>query len=228
LSDHEFLVLERENRGIGGDNPSGADPILAASGLKRIYRIDISGATDVSGISLRGTNGLTTPAIPGNPDPAINIIPVAKTPFIDLRREILDAGLPLPEKIEGITFGPQLSNGKFAFIVGTDNDFSVTQAGAVVGGGGAILPVQYEIYKSGTNLRFTPLDNPNVSYVNITNAAGADYLVDQGPVPAGYEPLPSYLYSFAAVPEPSTGMLLLVGTGFGVGYRFARRRRKLR
>jgi hypothetical protein len=213
LNDHEFLILERENRGVGGDNPSGADPILSASGLKRVYRVDISGATDVRNISLIGTNGLTTPAVAGNPDPPITIVPAAKIPFIDLRGEILAAGLPLPEKIEGITFGPQLNNGRYAFIVGTDNDFSVTQAGTVVGGGGAILPVQYEIYKNGSDVRFTPLDNPNITYVNIANPAGADYLIDQGPLPAGFLPHPSYLYSFAAVPEPSMLSLALIGLG---------------
>ena len=223
LNDHEFLVLERENRGIGSDNANGLDPILSASGLKHVYRVDISAATDVRNISLRGTNSLTTPAIPGNPDPPITIVPVTKTSFLDLRQEILDAGLPLPEKIEGTTFGPRLNNGLFAFIAGTDNDFSVTQAGTVVGGGGAILPVQYEIYKKGPDVRFTPLDNPNVTFTNITNTAGADYLVDQGPLPPGFVPHATDLYSFAAIPEPSTWVLALLA--LPLAYRARRWRR---
>jgi hypothetical protein len=40
----EFLVLERDNRGIGVDDPAGTSVV----GSKRIYRIDISDATDVS------------------------------------------------------------------------------------------------------------------------------------------------------------------------------------
>jgi hypothetical protein len=34
---------------------------------------------------------------------------------------------PIYEKIEGVTFGPKLSNGDYALVVITDNDFSVTQ-----------------------------------------------------------------------------------------------------
>lgn len=221
LNDHEFLILERENRGLGSDNPSGVDPILSASGLKHVYRIDVSGATDVRSISLQGTNSLTTPVLPGNPDPPITIVPVTKTSFLDLRREILDAGLTMPEKIEGITFGPQLTNGLYALIAGSDNDFSVTQAGTVIGGGGAILPVQYEIYKNGTDVRFTPLDNPSISFVNILDPTNvATYLVDQGPVPAGFEPHPTNLYSFAVVPEPATVSLALI---LGVSLALARK-----
>src|ERR1043166_3913922 len=45
LNDHEFLVLERNNRGVGvGATLNTAD--------KRVYKIDITGATDVSSIDL--------------------------------------------------------------------------------------------------------------------------------------------------------------------------------
>ena len=49
---HEFLVLERDNRGIGVDNPNGrvrsGRSALGVVGTKRVYKIDITGATDVS------------------------------------------------------------------------------------------------------------------------------------------------------------------------------------
>lgn len=219
LNDHEFLMIERDNRGFGSENVTGNDPILSAVGLKHVYRVNINGATDVSNISLKGTNSLTTPVLAGNPDPPIDIVPVTKTSFLDIRSALLASGLPIPEKIEGITFGPQLNNGMFAFIIGSDNDYSVTQAGTVVGGGGERLPVQYEIYNRGSEVLFTPLDNKNVTYVNILDTAAANYLVDQGPLPAGFAPQPSYLYSFAAIPEPATGLLAIVASVCLMGLR---------
>ena len=48
INDTEFLVLERDNRGIGVDDPIGA----RAVGSKRIYKINITGASDVTGIPL--------------------------------------------------------------------------------------------------------------------------------------------------------------------------------
>jgi hypothetical protein len=112
INDHEFLVLERDNRGLGIDDPMGL--ILVSS--KRIYRIDISGATDVSRISLKGTNTLPQ-----------GVEPVSKKLFIDVIPELKAAGVPVPEKMEGIAIGPRLADGTYELLVGTDNDFSVTQ-----------------------------------------------------------------------------------------------------
>lgn len=112
INDHEFLVLERDNRGLGVGDPVGATPVSS----KRVYRIDLSGATDVSNITLAGTNSL-----PGN------VIPASKTLYIDMAAAFQAGGYPVPEKIEGVAIGPQLADGSFAIIAGTDNDFSVTQ-----------------------------------------------------------------------------------------------------
>ena len=117
LSDTEFLVLERDNRGRGVDNPTGINP---GPLHKRIYKIDISAATDVSEISLVGTNDVL---------PA-GVIAVGKTLFLDLLEAIDGAGHWQPEKIEGFAVGPQLPNDKRLYIAGTDNDYSVTQTGA--------------------------------------------------------------------------------------------------
>ena len=118
LNDTEFLVLERNNRGIGvGANPSSPD--------KRVYRIDIAGATDVSGIDL--DSGATYVAV--TKDPAI---------FINLGSNTLPAlGSKSPEKWEGLTIGPQLSDGSYVMVAGTDNDYSVTQNGS---------NVQFDVY----------------------------------------------------------------------------------
>ena len=117
LNDRQFLVLERDNRGIGVDNPAGSIPV----GTKRVYKIDLTGATDVSNISLAGTNNLPAGVIPVNK---------SSTPFLDIAAALQAAGKPIPEKFEGLAIGPKLADGSYAVLVGTDNDFSVTQTGA--------------------------------------------------------------------------------------------------
>ena len=117
LSNGTLLVLERDNRGLGVDDPTATAPV----GSKRLYRIDLAGATNVAGISLAGTNDL----------PA-GVVPVGKTatPFLDIAAALRAAGLTVPEKIEGFAFGPRLADGSHTLILATDNDFSVTQNGA--------------------------------------------------------------------------------------------------
>src|SRR5262249_25995499 len=112
INDHEFLVLERDNRGFGIDDPTGSTPVST----KRIYRIDIAGATNVSGITLAGTN--TLPA---------GVVPVGKKLFTDLLPQLITAEARVPEKIEGLTVGPRLADGTYELLIASDNDFSVTQ-----------------------------------------------------------------------------------------------------
>lgn len=115
LNDHEFLVLERDNRGFGVEDPTSSQPI----GSKRVYKIDINGATDVSDISLAGTNKL----------PA-GVTAVSKSLFIDIAASLQATGQIVPEKFEGLAIGPKLADGSYALLIGTDNDFSVTQTGS--------------------------------------------------------------------------------------------------
>jgi hypothetical protein len=112
LNNSEFLVLERDNRGVGVDDPTGNNPI----GSKRTFKIDLAGATDVSNISLAGTNSL----------PA-DVTPVSKSLYFDIAALLSAAGQKIPEKIEGLAIGPKLADGSYAVLVATDNDFSVTQ-----------------------------------------------------------------------------------------------------
>lgn len=110
VNDHEFFVLERNNRGIGvGATLATAD--------KEVYRIDIAGATDVSSIDLDAAGAVFTP--------------VAKSAAVlDLDANTLAAlGNRSPEKWEGLAIGPQLANGNWLLLAGTDNDYSVTQNG---------------------------------------------------------------------------------------------------
>ncbi|MBC8167011.1 MAG: esterase-like activity of phytase family protein [Bryobacteraceae bacterium] len=107
-----FLVVERDNRGVGVDDPTGSRPI----GSKRVYEINIGGATDVSNISLSGLNNLPN-----------GVIAVSKVLHLDIQAALAALGLTIPEKIEGITVGPKLVNGDYLLLIGNDNDFSITQ-----------------------------------------------------------------------------------------------------
>jgi hypothetical protein len=108
LGDKDFLVLERNNRGIG----VGA---TLSPPMKLVYRISVANAVDVSGIALSNAN-CATYAVP-------------KTgPFLNLAANTLaDIGNHVPEKWEGLAVGPQLADGSFMMLAGTDNDYSVTQ-----------------------------------------------------------------------------------------------------
>lgn len=133
LNDDEFLILERDNRGLGVEDVVGANPVAS----KRVYKISLTGATDVSSISLAGTNSL----------PA-DVVPVSKStsPFIDVAELLKAGGLVIPEKFEGITIGPKLNDGSYAIILGTDNDYSVTQTGS---------GTQFDVCTDGTQI---PID----------------------------------------------------------------------
>lgn len=112
LNDTELLVLERDNRGVGVDDPLSKNPV----GSKRTFKIDLTGATDVSNIRLAGSNVL----------PA-GVTPVSKSLYFDIAAELKAAGVLIPEKMEGLAIGPQLADGSYVILVATDNDFSVTQ-----------------------------------------------------------------------------------------------------
>lgn len=194
LNDHEFLVIERDNRGVGEADPLGEQDGIGLVGSKRVYKIDISGATDVKGISLDNTNGLN------------GATPVQKSssPFIDIQAALAALGLPIPEKIEGLTIGPQLADGDYMILIGTDNDFSVTQ----------------------------PASGPQLDVcVNATMTASETVALDAG-CSSGFSPIPTYLYSFRAsadelsfqapIPEPATVGLF----GLGLAGLLALRRRR--
>ncbi|MEH1865488.1 MAG: esterase-like activity of phytase family protein [Nostoc sp.] len=157
INNNELLVIERDNRGVGIDDPTGIKPI----GSKRVFKINLTGATDVSTTNLAGTNTLP-----------LGVTPVSKTLLLDIAEAIQGAGRTVPEKFEGLTIGPRLSDGTFALILATDNDFSVTQNGS---------NTQFDVYSNGVS----------TAQVAIGSAAPT--------APAGepaYTLLPSYLYSF--------------------------------
>lgn len=153
LSDTEFLVLERDNRGLGVE-------VTAAPLHKRVYRISLAGASDVSAVSLAGGNEL----------PA-GVVAVSKVPELDILAALRAAGATdIPEKLEGLAIGPRLADGRHLVLIGSDNDYSVTQTGA---------GEQFEVCvnrATGERVSDVPLD---------------------GDCPAGLERIPGTLISFA-------------------------------
>jgi hypothetical protein len=104
VGDGQFLVLERDNK--AGDQAA----------FKKIFKIDIASATDVTNVASLPQTGL-----PGT------IRPVAKTVFIDLLNPAFQiAGANCPAKFEGLAFGPDLPDGRHLLLVTNDNDFKET------------------------------------------------------------------------------------------------------
>ena len=168
INDHEFLVLERDNRGIGVDDPAGANVV----GSKLIFKIDVLGATDISNQALPTDGNLA----------AAGITPVTKSAdaFIDLTANSVLPNGEQAEKWEGMTIGPRLDNGAHLILTGNDNDYSVTQQ--------AGTNVQFDVYvdfNGGSVQR--DLDQPIMLDGQVV-----------GPVPAGFVLLPGALHAYRA------------------------------
>lgn len=172
INEHEFLVIERDNRGIGVDDPLGA----TVAGSKRVYRIDIGGATDVSDLTL-----------PGGDVAGAGIAPVKKSgAIIDFAATSVLPNGRQPEKWEGLAIGPRLRDGARLILAGNDNDFSVTQNGS---------NVQFDVYVdfNGNSVQ-RDIDQP-------TKLNGAEV----GAVPAGYVLIPGVLHAYKASAEELAG-----------------------
>lgn len=201
LGNDKFLILERNNRGIG----IGA---TLASPDKNVYQIDLTGATNVTGISLPATGAFAGA--------------VAKSgQLMDLDANTIAAlGGKSPEKWEGLAIGPKLANGKYVVLAGTDNDYSVTQNGS---------GTQFDVY-----LRVTDGD-PFAGSIQcpIGQTTGCTFTTGgaAATLSAEYKLLPGVLHAYTAdltgyinpVPEP--GGLLLALAGLGALGAFARSRK---
>jgi len=108
VNDHQFLVDERDGKGLGDDS---------AAAFKQVNLIDLTGATEVSGIS--GDASLAGTA-------------VAKTLLIDVVSVLTSHGIAavdIPAKLEGLAFGPDVVLGGASYhtlFIGNDNDFTGT------------------------------------------------------------------------------------------------------
>lgn len=107
LNDHQFLVLERDGKGLGDGS---------AAKIKQIWAIDLTGAADVSNLS--GEAALVAKA------------PTKKL-FLDLKAALNSFGIAdtmIPSKLEGMAFGLDIfENGELfhTLYVANDNDFDV-------------------------------------------------------------------------------------------------------
>ncbi|MBO9575427.1 MAG: esterase-like activity of phytase family protein [Sphingobium sp.] len=105
LNDHQFLVDERDGAGLGGD-PAG-NPFV-----KRLYLIDIAGATDIT--AMDGATALT------------HAVTKSASPFLDVGTALISAlGITanqVPSKIEGLAFGYDI-DGMHTLWVTNDNDY---------------------------------------------------------------------------------------------------------
>lgn len=198
LNDHEFLVLERNNRGVG----VGAE---FATADKEVYKIDISGATDVSAIDLdSGTPFVTVSKSTQFLDLDINRID------LDGDGDIESAGKS-PEKWEGLTIGPRLNDGSYLLLAGTDNDYSVTQ-----NAGGAQLDVYLDFNAADPFAASIQCPLDAVTGCTFTTGGAAATLTAQ------YSLLPGVLHAYkvsaadlgnyvAPVPLPPALLMMLPG-----------------
>ncbi len=101
INAHEFLLIERDSK----------EGLEATD--KRITRIDVRGATDVSHVDVLPVNELPS-----------GIHSVQKSLFLDLLDPKFGlAGEHFPEKVEGLAFGPNLADGRRLLLIAVDNDF---------------------------------------------------------------------------------------------------------
>jgi len=112
LNDHEFIVDERDGKGLGDGS---------AAVVKQLFRIDITGAKDITGLTgaaaLAGT-------VSKSPAPVLDLVAALGLNGI--------APNQVPAKIEGIAFGQDVTwnGGLFhTLYVANDNDFVVDTAG---------------------------------------------------------------------------------------------------
>jgi hypothetical protein len=111
LNSQEFLVDERDGKGRGDGS---------TAKVKTLFKISLASATDVSDM-----DGLTAASHE-----------VTKTTFLDFVKLLTDNGIAagnIPAKIEGISFGPDVKQGKIdvhTLWIANDNDFLATVADA--------------------------------------------------------------------------------------------------
>ena len=110
INEGEFLVLERDGRAG------------TAAESKKLFHISLAGATDISHIGNTPITGLPTSGAPAG------VTPVSKNVFLDFLNPVYGlAGPDFPEKLEGLAFGPDLTDGRRLLMVTSDNDFFATQ-----------------------------------------------------------------------------------------------------
>jgi hypothetical protein len=182
LNDTDFLVLERNNRGLGVPDANLASP------NKKVFRISLVGASDVSGINLT-----TAPA------GSFTTVTKSATPWLDLA---LDSTLThpslaasvgaSPEKWEGLSIGPRLADGSYLVLAGTDNDYSVTQNGT---------GTQFDVYYKPSGATPSRIQCDIGSFSNCLTISSGGVVGDAVPAGfdfSGYRLIPGVLHAYRA------------------------------
>jgi hypothetical protein len=190
INDTDFLVLERNNRGIGVDSE-----ITPAN--KKVFRISLTGATDVSGIDLDAP-GATFATVSKDLVPWLDLA----APATLAHPSLAALGGVSPEKWEGLTVGPRLKDGSYLVLAGTDNDYSVTQiAGATT---------QYDRYFKVTagvvsRIQCDIGTLANCREVSATGAAGN--AIPAGTDLRGFALIPGVLHAYKASTADLAGLV---------------------
>lgn len=112
VNDHQFLVLERDGKGLGDGSKAK---------VKQIFMVDLAGAEDIS--------GLTGAAA------AAKAVGKSAAPTLDIVAALKAYGVPadqIPAKMEGLAFGQDVTlNGEVLHTLwlANDNDFLPAEAG---------------------------------------------------------------------------------------------------
>ena len=109
INNHEFLVDERDGKGLEGGDGSTSNNAK----VKQLFKIDLAGAVDIS--NMDGAAAATHH--------------IAKTLFLDIVSVLTANGFlanHIPSKIEGVAFGPDVMKGTtklHTLWISNDNDF---------------------------------------------------------------------------------------------------------
>ena len=213
LDENRFMVLERNNRGVGVPDANLSSPD------KKVYIIDISGASDVSAINLNTTT------LPTGVNPvAKNASSLANLAAANILNDssLTALGGRSPEKWEGLAIGPQLNDGSYLLLAGTDNDYSVTQNGS---------NVQFDVYYKPSTGERVQCDlglTINCRSISSGGAVNTSPIPDVGNLPPDFALIPGTLIAFKASANdlggytppmtPVPGPLPLAGALAGLGW----------